>query len=78
MNNEALRRRLGYSADRRRHEEERASKWLIALGCVWLVFIALLMWSVPALILSLISGFPFGAVLAGLLVLSCVVGTRSK
>jgi hypothetical protein len=73
-----LRRRSGYYADERRRWRERASKWLVVLGCVWVPFVILLIPSVPPLILSLIRRFPSGEILVALVVLGCVAGGRSN
>ena len=78
MNHQAFRRQLGYSPDQRRRQTERAVAWLVALAFIWLGIIALALWSVPAFILAVISGFPFAAVLAALLVLISITGGRSK
>ena len=78
MNHQAFRRQLDYSPDERRRQKERAFAWLVALAFIWLGIIALALWSVPAFILAVISGFPFAAVLAALLVLISITGGRSK
>ena len=78
MNHQAFRGQLGYSSDQRRRQKERALGWLVALAFIWLGIIALALWSVPAFILAVISGFPFAAVLAALLVLTSITGGRSK
>lgn len=78
MYHESLRRRSTYCADERRRWRERASKWLVVLGCVWVPFVILLIPSVSPFILSTIRRFPSGAILVALLVLGCVVGGCSK
>ena len=78
MNHQAFRRQIGYSPDQRRRQKERALAWLVTLAFIWLGIVALALWSVPPVILAVISDFRFGAVLAALLVLSCITGGRSK
>ena len=78
MFHEPLRRRSGYSDDERQRWRERASTWLVVLGCVWVPFVILLIPSVPPFILSLIRRFPSVEILVGLLILSCIVGGRSN
>jgi uncharacterized membrane protein YdjX (TVP38/TMEM64 family) len=77
MNHQAFRRDIGYSADQYRRQKERAISWLVALAFIWLGIIAVAL-PVPAFIVAVISDFPFGSVLAVLLVLTCVMGGRSK
>jgi hypothetical protein len=74
---EPLRRRSGYSADERGRWQERASKWLVVLACVWVSFVILQIPSVPRFILSAIR-VPSGEILVALLVLGFVGGGRSN
>jgi hypothetical protein len=71
------RHRPEHSDDDLRRWRERASKWLVVFGCVWVSFVILLIPSVPSLILSVIPRFPSSQILVTLLVLSLVVGGRS-